>query len=838
MNRIVKILSLLAMTLLSVALVCTLTACGDDEGDHTHDWKAGEDTATCQKDGVLKYTCSCGETKEEPSGKKEHSWDEGVTTEATCSKPGKVVYTCDSCKMTRQDDLPVSAHTYDESKWVTDENFHYHAATCGCDVSKDKAYHEFDANNDCEICGYHTDVDAASRELEYKKFGAGYFVTGRGTVVGSSVTIPATYNNLPVKGVYPNAFSEPYLTEVIVSEGVLELRNNAFNGCTNLAKVTLPTTLTKLDESCFYNTAVSEVVIPADLVGNLPRTHLTKLTINAGSVIGKDALNGAQKLTTVTIPVSVTKVDSGAFLGCNSLVSVVYGGTIADWEGIEFISSPLAGGVTVAFSDGKRLSIPDSIIHHDKVAGSEFLTQPEYVFKKEYSGKDEDITVHFPQLDSIVQNGRNEVPIYGIFAYGGDFSKYNQQVADIGFTCIRTDMYSIRDYEFGLFCQVGASLMPTVQASVMDYVPKEVQDDANDLTAYLEEELGKWNRNGSGELKVWFNKLKDSTIEFLRRYGPDGTYFQENPDANYNPIAAIETANEPNFHYMISGALHGYNNVDIKANLYAALHIYLYDAIHEEFGDKVKVVAFGCGGVGFDQDFIKKTLQKNPEMKTKMDVISTHPYWDGGSPFTAKDTSSIPANNNSFRVDAGWQVPIWYTEGGWQISPDEGGHYNYNSSNFSTQQEQAAMLVQEYILGMRIGVERIMYMYLMDTDSCNYGVLNIDGSYRKSAYAIRTIVAMMSNPLLKEALIEGKDQAGNLTHAYAYTFENEVDGVEVTVAFSATERQDVEIPWDGEYALLTDMYGVSKLVKAHDGVITLTVGACMQYLTPVEITEG
>ena len=48
----------------------------------------------------------------------------------------------------------------------------------------------------------------------------------------------------------------------------------------------------------------------------------------------------------------------------------------------------------------------------------------------------------------------------------------------------------------------------------------------------------------------------------------------------------------------------------------------------------------------------------------------------------------------------------------------------------------------------------------------------------------------------------------------------------------------VDIPWEDEYALITDMFGCSRLVKVEDGVLTIRAGGYMQYITHVELTEG
>lgn len=45
-------------------------------------------------------------------------------------------------------------HAYDEDKWESDANYHWHPATCGHDDEVDKEGHTFNSSNKCTVCGY------------------------------------------------------------------------------------------------------------------------------------------------------------------------------------------------------------------------------------------------------------------------------------------------------------------------------------------------------------------------------------------------------------------------------------------------------------------------------------------------------------------------------------------------------------------------------------------------------------------------------------------------------------------------------------------------------------
>ena len=73
-----------------------------------------------------------------------------------------LVSLCVSCKSEKQsyDDNSqksetVHVHSYDESRWVSDDGFHWYAATCGHGVKKAYAAHAYDGDTDpdCNVCG-------------------------------------------------------------------------------------------------------------------------------------------------------------------------------------------------------------------------------------------------------------------------------------------------------------------------------------------------------------------------------------------------------------------------------------------------------------------------------------------------------------------------------------------------------------------------------------------------------------------------------------------------------------------------------------------------------------
>lgn len=73
---------------------------------------------TENEQGYTEHTCSvCGDnyrdTYTDPTGKHEHTWDEGVVTkEVTCTEDGEITYTCTSCEEKKIEVIKATGHDY------------------------------------------------------------------------------------------------------------------------------------------------------------------------------------------------------------------------------------------------------------------------------------------------------------------------------------------------------------------------------------------------------------------------------------------------------------------------------------------------------------------------------------------------------------------------------------------------------------------------------------------------------------------------------------------------------------------------------------------------------
>lgn len=154
------------------------------------------------------------------------------------------------------------------------------------------------------------------------------------------------------------------LTEVVIKDGVTEIGNQTFQGCTGLTNVTIPDSVQKIGAWAFYLCGgLKNVDIPANVeIGNssFRQSGLEQVTVSGGSVgqyafhrnvslkkidincetIGDEAFSGCDSLTDITLRNSVKTLGDKVFYTCKNLENVEIPSTVTDIGEKTFYSCP------------------------------------------------------------------------------------------------------------------------------------------------------------------------------------------------------------------------------------------------------------------------------------------------------------------------------------------------------------------------------------------------------------------------------------------------------------------------------------------------------------------
>ena len=174
--------------------------------------------------------------------------------------------------------------------------------------------------------------------VTYISWDAFYFCTGLTRVTITDLTAWCNMDNQsnPLYYAQHLYLNDTEVTDLTIPDGITEIKNFTFAGCTGLKSVTIPNSVTSIGENAFEDcTELTTVSIGNSVTKIGPVafdgcTSLTSVTLgNAVTTIGVDAFSGCTALTSINIPNSVTEIGSRAFDLCTSLTSVTLGNRVS-----------------------------------------------------------------------------------------------------------------------------------------------------------------------------------------------------------------------------------------------------------------------------------------------------------------------------------------------------------------------------------------------------------------------------------------------------------------------------------------------------------------------------
>ena len=110
-----------------------------------------------------------------------------------------------------------------------------------------------------------------------------------------------------------------WLTTINIPNSVTSIGERAFIWCFSLDSITIPDSVKSIEWKAFSGCSLTEITIPSSVTN-----------------IGKEAFLDCESLEEIIIGNSVTSIENRAFARCESLFSITFQGTIAQWKEIEF----------------------------------------------------------------------------------------------------------------------------------------------------------------------------------------------------------------------------------------------------------------------------------------------------------------------------------------------------------------------------------------------------------------------------------------------------------------------------------------------------------------------
>jgi hypothetical protein len=212
-------------------------------------------------------------------------------------------------------------------------------------------------------------VESSGLAFELNESGTAYTVIGMGKCRDKDVLIPKEYKGLPVTAIGEYAFRNESVAKITVTENIVSIAHNAFDGCVSLIyntyetvkymgteenpyyaaifvsenskesyklhkdtkiladyafgdcsikSITLPEGLTHIGANAFYSCgALTDIVLPKTL------TH-----------IGAEAFGNCGSLKEITLPKSLCFMGESVFLYCMKVEKITFGGTEAQWNAV------------------------------------------------------------------------------------------------------------------------------------------------------------------------------------------------------------------------------------------------------------------------------------------------------------------------------------------------------------------------------------------------------------------------------------------------------------------------------------------------------------------------
>jgi hypothetical protein len=424
---------------------------------------------------------------------------------------------------------------------------------------------------------------------------------------------------------------------------------------------------------------------------------------------------------------------------------------------------------------------------------------------------------NLPPLGEILAAPGGDRPPYGVYCWVDEYERAAAEVDKMGVKSLRlAGPWADADRAMSMAARSGIEILFT-------------------LGTGADKEHYKKNRNDFASDEEFLAAFKTNVAAFVKRYGPGGEF--EKTTGLKTPVAVVEMWNEPNFQYMLDELPVRAETEAAREALYPKVLRAGYEA-SKSIAPELKVAGFGAGGADFgDLRFIKNIFDRNPDIGSFFDILTTHPYNKGAPPEAERvrfwGSYSIANGLAQIRSAIGPSAkkPIWYTELGWHFSRADGGPYDTPKDRLQddvTPDLHAAYVTRAYLWALRLGVPRVHIMHLHDSDGFNGGFMHRNGFvWRPVAHATKALTSLLPNPKILAALSDGEHN----TYAYLLKADHKDPASrEVVYAWNTLGPAAFEVEASGDSVAIADMMGNRKRVPVQQGKAKIEIGPYPIYI--------
>ncbi len=180
---------------------------------------------------------------------------------------------------------------------------------------------------------------AAHAQLKYTTNDGAITITGY-SGNPTNVTIPSSINGLPVTSIANEAFEDyTNLAGVSIPSTVTNIGPTAFQSCSKLASIVIPNGVAGIGlETFLYCTNLTNVTLPATLTNIASQAfaecgRLQSIAVPTGvTSIQFESFNWCTSLVNITIPKTVTNLEENAFAYCTNLAGIFFAGNAPSYS--------------------------------------------------------------------------------------------------------------------------------------------------------------------------------------------------------------------------------------------------------------------------------------------------------------------------------------------------------------------------------------------------------------------------------------------------------------------------------------------------------------------------